>query len=141
MFSVLSVVKNNFKTTTEVTEKEEKNLEPPAATGVGTVDASSNAYRNAGGHATIKGSSITIGDSVGDGTGYSVRTYTANKNRGAGDILLQSPGDITLAGYLDTRGTSSGYAEKYSGDVTINGSGTITADTTAGYVAGYIMNC
>lgn len=48
---------------------------------------------------------------------------------------IQSGGKLCFEG----PNSSSLYINK--GDVTINGSGTITAETTAGYVAGYIMNC
>jgi len=99
--------------------------------GVGAIDSSAAEYKGAGGNVTViagGGADITIGKNA---SNWSVNASSYRQNKG-GNVLLQTSGNATLAGGVDTRGAryTDGDGKK-SGDVTING-GSRAGDVSIG---------
>ena len=99
--------------------------------GVGAIDSSAAQYKGAGGAVTAiagGGADITIGKDAGN---WSVNASSYRQNEG-GNVLLQTGGNVTLAGGIDSRGGmyTNGDGKK-SGNITING-GSRAGDVTIG---------
>jgi len=99
--------------------------------GTGAIDSSALQYKGAGGGVTViagGGADITIGQ---DANNWSVNASSYRQNEG-GNVLLQTGGNVTLAGGIDTRGGKYTNGDgKKSGDVTING-GSRAGDVSIG---------